>query len=195
MRSSASVIATSQNSALRGLFHTTESPVETMRRVTVGVILLPHGAQHLLGMFGGFGFRATLEWMTGTLGLPAVLAAVGIVIEFVAPLALILGAGVRLAGAALAVFMTVAASTHTSNGFFMNWFGKLPAGAEGFEYHLLAIVLAVAVAVRGAGAWSVDGWLTRRTPTTRPLAIQEYSPHHTISRVLNPLASERARRS
>lgn len=172
MRSSASVIATPQISALQGLFHTTESPIETMLRVTVGGILLPHGAQHLLGMFGGFGFRATLEWMTGTLGLPAVLAAVGIVIEFVAPLALILGAGVRLAGAALAVFMAVAASTHTSNGFFMNWFGKLPAGAEGFEYHLLAIALAVAVAARGAGAWSVDGWLMRRTPhaTSRSVA-------------------------
>jgi putative oxidoreductase len=169
MQSSGSVIVTSQISALQGLFHTTKSPVETMLRVTVGAILLPHGAQHLLAMFGGFGFRATLEWMTGTLGLPAVLAAVGIVIELVAPLALILGAGVRFAGAVLAVFMTVAASTHTSNGFFMNWFGKLPAGAEGFEYHLLAIALAVAVAARGAGAWSVDSWLTRRTPTSRPV--------------------------
>jgi putative oxidoreductase len=164
MRSTASVIARPQISTLRGLFQTTKSPIETMLRTTLGAILLPHGAQHLLGMFGGLGFRATLDWMTGTLGLPAVLAALGIVIEFVAPLALILGAGVRLAGTALAVFMAVAARTHTSNGFFMNWFGSLPAGAEGFEYHLLAIALAVAVAMRGAGAWSIDSWVTRRTP-------------------------------
>ena len=175
MKSTISATATPQIGALRGLLQTTNSPVETTLRMTLAVILLPHGAQHLLGMFGGFGFRATFDWMTGTLGLPAVAAVLGIVIEFVAPLALILGGGARLAGAALAVFMAVAASTHISNGFFMNWFGTLPAGAEGFEYHLLAIALAVAVAVRGAGAWSVDSWLTRGTPhaPSRSVAAQE----------------------
>src|SRR5437899_12145749 len=101
--------------------------------------------------------------MPRTRGLPVLAPLLGIVFEFVAPLALILGVGARLAGAALAVFMAVAASTHISNGFFMNWFGRLPAGAEGFEYHLLTIALAVAVAVRGAGAWSVDSWLTHGT--------------------------------
>ena len=163
MRSTA-FVAPQRIGVMRRILQTTSSPVETTLRMTLGVILLPHGAQHLLGMFGGFGFRATLGWMTGTLGFPAAIAALGIVLEFAAPMALIIGVGVRLAGVALAVFMAVAASTHTANGFFMNWFGGLPAGAEGFEYHLLAIALAVAVAARGAGAWSIDGWLTRATP-------------------------------
>ena len=81
-------------------------------------------------MFGGFGFRATLDWMTGTLGFPAVIAALGIVVEFVAPLALIVGAAARLASAALVVFMAVAASTHTSNGFFMTGLAHYPGCGE-----------------------------------------------------------------
>jgi putative oxidoreductase len=57
--------------------------------------------------------------------------------------------------------MAVAASTHLSNGFFMNWFGTLPAGVEGFEYHLLAVAILVAIAARGGGAFAVDRWLAR----------------------------------
>jgi putative oxidoreductase len=148
---------------LRGLLQTTSSPIETALRMSLALVLLPHGAQHLLGAFDGFGFRATLDWMTGTLRLPTEAALLGIAIEFVAPLALIVGAGTRLAAVALALFMAVAASTHTANGFFMNWVGQLPAGAEGFEYHVLAIALAVAVGARGAGAWSLDNWLTHGT--------------------------------
>jgi len=69
---------------------------------------------------------------------PAPLAAAGIVLEFVGPVALILGLGTRAAGLAMAVFMAVAGFTHVGNGFFMNWFGAQPAGVEGFEFHLLA---------------------------------------------------------
>lgn len=149
---------------LQRLLRTSRSPVETAVRLTLGLVLLPHGAQHLLGAFGGYGPEATIKWMTGMLGVPAWVAAVAIVVEFVGPLALVAGAGARVAGLALAVFMGVAASTHVANGFFMNWFGALPAGAEGYEYHLLAIAMAGAIAVRGAGAWSVDAWLTQGAP-------------------------------
>jgi putative oxidoreductase len=72
------------------------------------------------------------------------------------------GLGGRFAAMGLAGLMAVAAQTHAANGFFMNWFGTLPAGAEGFEYHLLVIAIALAVAVRGSGAFSVDGWVARR---------------------------------
>lgn len=68
MKPMTSVTARRRVGVLR-LIQTTNSPVETALRVTLGVVLLPHGAQHLLGMFGGYGFRGTLEWMTGTLGL------------------------------------------------------------------------------------------------------------------------------
>jgi putative oxidoreductase len=141
-------------------FTTDDSRTQAALRLTLGLVLLPHGMQHLFGAFGGFGFTATLEWMTGTLGIPAPLAAAGILLEFVGPAALLFGIASRFWGAALAIFMATAASTHIPNGFFMNWFGVLPAGSEGFEYHLLAIALAVAVAVRGGGAFSIDRALT-----------------------------------
>jgi putative oxidoreductase len=141
---------------------TDDSWLQTLLRVSLGGVLLPHGAQHLLGLFGGYGFSGTLEWMTATLGFPTALATVGIVTEFAAPLLMIVGFGTRLAAAALAVFLAFAASTHVGNGFFMNWFGTMPAGIEGFEYHLLAIVIAIVVAFRGAGAWSVDRVLSTR---------------------------------
>lgn len=134
---------------------------QALLRLTLGLVLLPHGAQHLFGAFGGYGFAGTLGWMTGTLGIPAPLAAAGILLEFFGPLLLIAGVATRVVGAALAVFMTAAASTHAANGFFMNWFGTMPAGIEGFEYHLLAIALGVALALRGGGALALDSRFTR----------------------------------
>ena len=129
-------------------------------RVVLGAIMLPHGLQHTLGLFGGYGFSGTLGWMTETLGFPAPLAALAILTELLAPLALLVGLGGRLAAVGIIGLMAGAASTHTANGFFMNWFGSLPAGVEGFEYHLLAIGLGAVVAINGSGALSVDHWLT-----------------------------------
>jgi len=147
--------------ALRSL-RTEARVAPALLRVALGVILFPHGAQHLLGWFGGYGFSGTLQWMVG-LGFPAPLAALGIMTEFLAPIALLLGLGGRLAALGIAGLMVGAASTHLGNGFFMNWFGSLPAGAEGFEYHLLAIALSLAVALEGSGALSLDRVLSRRT--------------------------------
>jgi putative oxidoreductase len=123
--------------------------------------MFPHGAQHALGWFGGYGFVGTHEWMTSTLGFPSVLAAIAIVVELIAPIALILGFGSRLAGIGLIGLMIGAISTHVHNGFFMNWFGALPAGQEGFEYHLLVVALAFAIVTKGSGRWSVDASLVR----------------------------------
>jgi putative oxidoreductase len=139
---------------------------QALLRITLGAVLLPHGAQHAFGLLGGYGFRETLSWMTHVLGIPAPLAAVGIVVEVAGPIALILGVGSRAAGLALVIFMATAATTHAGNGFFMNWFGTQRAGVEGYEYHLLTIAMGLTVAARGAGALSLDRWLTstvRRT--------------------------------
>jgi putative oxidoreductase len=145
---------------LRRLLVTTNEPAPLFARVVLGIVMFPHGAQHALGWFGGYGFAGTLEWMTGTLGFPAVLAAPAILVELLAPGALVLGLGGRLAGLGIAGLMVGAATTHTTNGFFMNWFGTLPAGAEGYEYHLLAGALAIVIALSGSGAWSLDRWIT-----------------------------------
>ena len=146
----------------RTLFQTTPDAAPFVARVALGLIMLPHGAQHLLGLFGGYGFRGTLGWMTGTLGFPEPLAAVAIVSEFVAPILLLAGLGGRAAALAIIGLMLGALSTHTGNGFFMNWFGQLKAGQEGFEYHLLVMALAGVVLLAGSGRWSIDGALAAR---------------------------------
>lgn len=141
---------------------TREGTAQPVLRIVLGAIMFPHGAQHLLGWFGGYGFAGTHTWMTQTLGFPSALAAAAIVIEFVAPLALIAGVGSRFAALGIIGVMIGAASTHLSSGFFMNWFGKLPAGSEGFEYHLLVIAIAAAIVIGGSGSISLDRWITRR---------------------------------
>jgi putative oxidoreductase len=144
------------------LVATDGTPAPLVARVALSLILVPHGAQHALGWFGGYGFSGTLAWMTGTLGFPAALAALGIVTELLAPIALLLGVGGRLAAGLLFVHMAFAASIHFKHGFFMNWFGALRTGEEGFEYHLLAMALAAVVVLAGSGALSVDRKLARR---------------------------------
>ena len=131
-----------------------------LMRVALGAVMLPHGAQHLLGWFGGYGFSGTLQWMT-SVGFPAPLAALAIVTEFIAPIALILGLGGRLAALGIAGIMAGATLTHLQNGFFMNWVGALPAGAEGFEYHLLVLFMSLALVIQGSGAFSIDRAITK----------------------------------
>lgn len=147
--------------ALAAAIRTDNDPASALVRVVLGLVMFPHGAQHLLGWFGGYGFAGTHEWMTVTLGFPSVLAAIAIVTEFVAPLALISGVGGRLAALGITGLMLGAVSTHLPNGFFMNWFGSMSAGSEGYEYHILAMTLALVVVIRGSGAWSVDRFLTK----------------------------------
>jgi putative oxidoreductase len=139
-----------------GILGSAPSGLQTILRLTLAAVMLPHAGQHAFGLFGGYGFTKTVQWMTGTLGFPSLLAATAIVVETVAPIALIAGLGSRAAGLLLAVLMATAATTHAANGFFMNWTGALPAGSEGFECHQLAIALALTVAVRGGGSFSVD---------------------------------------
>lgn len=147
--------------AVAAAIRTDNDPASALVRVVLGLVMFPHGAQHLLGWFGGYGFAGTHEWMTVTLGFPSVLAAIAIVTEFVAPLALIAGVGGRLAALGITGLMLGAVSTHLPNGFFMNWFGSMSAGSEGYEYHILAMALALVVVIRGSGAWSVDRFLTK----------------------------------
>lgn len=143
------------------LLRTEAAAAPALLRVTLGAVMFPHGAQHLLGWFGGYGFAGTHEWMTGTIGFPSVLATVAILGEFFGALALIAGFMTRLAAAGMIGLMLGAISTHVANGFFMNWFGALPAGAEGYEYHLLVVGMAIALVIRGGGALSVDRGLSK----------------------------------
>ena len=136
------------------------------QRVVLAAVMFPHGAQHLVGWFGGYGFGGTYDWMTGALQIPGVFAATAIVGEFFAPLFLLVGLGGRLAALGLGVLLAVAATTHLGSGFFMNW-NDVAGRGEGFEYHLLGIALAASIVVQGSGAFSLDRFVAARRALIR----------------------------
>ena len=130
-------------------------------RLVLGLAMFPHGAQKVLGWFGGYGFTATMQFFTGTMHIPALFALLAIAAEFAGALGLIVGLLSRVAAFGVASVMVVAIFTaHASNGFFMNWAGSQKG--EGFEYHLLAIGLALVVMIQGAGKASLDGVIASR---------------------------------
>ena len=131
-----------------------------MLRLALGIVMFPHGAQKMLGWFGGNGFEATMGFMTEKMGLPALIVFLVIVIEFFGSLALIAGVLTRVAALAVGVEMIGAIATvHAQNGFFMNWTGQ--QAGEGFEYHILLLGIVAALLVLGAGRWSVDRALSQ----------------------------------
>jgi putative oxidoreductase len=138
------------------LLQTDSSVVGFILRITLAVVMFPHGAQKVLGWFGGYGFRGTMKRFTDS-GIPAVFALLAIAAEFLGPLGLAVGLLTRVAAFGIACVMLVAITVHWPNGFFMNWYSNQKG--EGFEYHLLALGIAIALAIVGPGAWSLDGAL------------------------------------
>ena len=160
------------------LIRTTDDHLVTFLRVALGVVFFAHGAQKALGWFGGPGFDQTMKTFTNGLGIPALFALLAIAAEFLGGIGLIIGLLSRVAAFGVAVNMIVAVLlVHARNGLFMNWTGKQPG--EGFEYHILAISMAVFVVARGAGAWSLDRLLEARLLGGRTLHIHmEPEPSH-----------------
>jgi putative oxidoreductase len=141
---------------------TTEpTTVATILRIVLGLVILPHGAQKILGWFGGYGFDGTVGFIASSLGVPSFIAALSPITEFFLAIALIVGLGTRFAAFAMAINMIVAASVHFGNGFFMNWTGA--QAGEGFEYHLLTIAMSVALVISGGGKWSLDRVINERS--------------------------------
>jgi putative oxidoreductase len=135
-----------------------DTPVVVLRLV-LGVIFFAHGAQKMLGWFGGYGFSGTMGFFTGMLHIPALFAFLAIAAEFFGGLGLILGFLTRVAAFGIFCNMIVAvAMVHGQFGFFMNWTGAQKG--EGYEYHLLALATTAFLMIRGAGAASVDRLLS-----------------------------------
>jgi putative oxidoreductase len=129
-------------------------------RLVLGGVMLPHGLQKTLGMFGGQGFMPSLENFL-LQGIPYIVGALVIAGESIGAILLIIGFAGRFMAAWIAAIMIGAVlKVHLAFGFFMNWKG-VNAG-EGIEFHLLAIGLACIVMISGSGVFSVDHWLTRR---------------------------------
>jgi len=151
----------------RKLITTDDNPATLILRLVLGVVFLAHGAQKLLGWFGGPGFSGTMGMFTGYLHIPAPLAFLAIAAEFFGGLGLILGFLTRIAAFGIAVNMLVAIATvHHSYGFFMNWTGTQKG--EGFEYHLLVLAITAYLIIRGAGALSVDRAIAAEPPVAQP---------------------------
>ena len=143
------------------LLKTHDSYTPLIARLILGLVMFPHGAQKALGWFGGYGFSGTMNYFTGQMHIPALFAFLAIAAEFAGSIGLITGFFSRLSAFGIAVNMLVAVlMVHVSNGLFMNWAGNQKG--EGFEYHLLAIGLALVVIVSGGGKWSIDRLLSGR---------------------------------
>jgi putative oxidoreductase len=145
----------------RKLLATSDDWTLTLLRLFLGVIFFAHGAQKALGWFGGYGFSGTMGFFTGMLHIPAPFAFLAICAEFLGGIGLILGLLGRVAAFGITVNMLVAIlMVHSQFGFFMNWSGQQKG--EGFEYHLLAIVVAIVLMVRGSGGFSIDRALSSK---------------------------------
>ena len=154
---------TTQASPLARLFASRQHLAGPILRLTLAVVMFPHGAQKLLGWFGGYGFQGTLGFLTESIGLPWNLACGIILLEFFGPLLLLIGLGTRLVALGMAGLMVGAITTvHAPFGFFMNWSGA--QAGEGFEYHLLVIGIGLALATLGSGKFALDRKLAARDP-------------------------------
>jgi putative oxidoreductase len=128
-----------------------ENSSALLARLALGIVIFPHGAQKLLGWFGGYGA-----------GLPSFIALLVILIEFFGSLFLIAGFATRFAAIGIiGTFIGVVVSSHLNSGFFMNWYAQ-PNKGEGLEYFILLFGLAMIVLVAGGGKASADAVITKR---------------------------------
>lgn len=124
-------------------------------RLVIGLTFAAHGAQKLFGWFGGYGLDGTAGFME-SIGLKpgkplAALAGLG---EVAGGLAFAAGLLTPLAAAAIAVIMLVAIVAVTGKaGYWIT--------ANGSEYTVAIITIAVGVALVGPGRFAVDALLFR----------------------------------
>ena len=129
-------------------------------RFALGIVMFAHGAQKVLGWFGGAGFSGTVEVFTQKMHFPLWIVLLLMFIEFFGAIGLMAGFLTRLAAFGIGCAMAVCALMyHLPNGLFMNWFGK--QAGEGFEYHILLLSICVALLIQGGGALSLDQKLMR----------------------------------
>ncbi len=146
---------------VKKLFQTDDAWSSLILRVALGVVMFPHGAQKLLGWYGGHGLAGTLGFFTEQMHIPWIIVLLIIIGESFGSVGLIVGLLTRFAAASLAVIMLGAVTmVHWPHGFFMNWFGQ--QAGEGFEYHLLVLGMCLALVVSGGGRWSADGVIAEK---------------------------------
>lgn len=139
---------------LKASFATNTSFTQVLLRLALAVTIFPHGAQKLLGWWGGYGFSGTMGAFTQMMGIPAPLALAAILAEFFAPLLLVFGLFTRLSALAIGITMVVAAlMAHLKHGFFM---------PDGIEFFIPVVAISVALTLKGAGRWALDSLIARK---------------------------------
>jgi putative oxidoreductase len=137
------------------MFKTDNSIPLFLIRLSLGAVMFAHGAQKALGWYGGPGIEKTIQIFTSKMNFPVWLILLLVVIEFFGSLGLIVGFLTRLAALGIGTSLAVCAYlNHFQNGFFMNWFGTQKG--EGFEFHILAVGIALALVIKGGGFLSID---------------------------------------
>jgi putative oxidoreductase len=143
------------------LIRTDDDVAGLIARLGLGLVIFPHGAQKVLGVWGGDGLQATVDAFQQWFGFPGAVTVLVAAAEFLGALALIAGLAARFVSTAIVLVMAGAVLFVTRGHFFMNWYNQ-PQYGEGFEFHLLAIALGLIVMVRGGGRYSVDRVLAQR---------------------------------
>jgi putative oxidoreductase len=145
------------------LTYSEPSATQAILRITFAIVLWPHGAQLLLGYFGGPGYTNSMT-MFSLFGLPPIISFLVIFLQFFGSLFILAGFLTRLtAVASIILFIGMIVKAHLPFGFFMDWTGTLKG--EGFEYHLLVIGILLSLVVNGAGSYSLDNLISRNRPS------------------------------
>jgi putative oxidoreductase len=135
--------------AFTGIYAAFDPIALPLLRLTMGLILVPHGCQKLFGWFGGLGFEKFTEIFDKIGWHPAVFwVALVALTESVGGLLLAFGFLTRFAAAAILIFMLNAVWATSAKGFF--W------AQGGMEYPILIGIVALVFLIKGGGRFSVD---------------------------------------
>ena len=139
-----------------------DNSLALIARLALGLTIFPHGAQKLLGWFGGYGFTGTMGYFTTQAHLPYIIGLLFILIEFFGSLFLIFGFLSRIAAIGfIGIYIGAVATVHAANGFFMNWNMEAAKG-EGWEYFIMLFALAIIVLIAGGGKASIDAAISKK---------------------------------
>ncbi|MDT3700945.1 MAG: DoxX family membrane protein [Thermincola sp.] len=141
------------------IFKVSNQQIDLILRMALGIVFFAHGAQKLLGWFGGYGWQGTIGFFTQSLQIPASLASLSILVEFFGGIAIILGLFTRPAALALTVNMLAAVGkVHLANGFFLDQAGP----ADGIEFVFILLLMSLYFTINGAGLLSLDKLIFNR---------------------------------
>jgi putative oxidoreductase len=122
-------------------------------RLVIGILFIGHGAQKLFGWFGGYGLKGTGGWMESIGIKPGVtMALIAGLYELIGGILFALGLLTPIAGVLIVATMVVAiVKVHGSNGLWVT--------ANGYEYNLTLLAVAIGIALIGPGQYAFDAFL------------------------------------